>query len=89
MTHKATTHDRLEATVLETLAEVVPTTDPSRIAPEIPFRDQVEMDSVDCLNFIVALEQRLDIRIPAEDYPMMSSLAGCVHYLEARKNGRE
>jgi acyl carrier protein len=46
----------------------------------------VELDSVDFLNFVLDLESRLQHRIPEIDYPKLSSLAGCIHYLLPRLN---
>ena len=67
--------------VLEALSEVAPEADTSAIDPEVNFRDQIEIDSVDFLNFVVALERRLGVKIPELDYPRLSNLSGCVHYL--------
>jgi len=47
----------------------------------VSFRDQLDIDSVDFLNFVLALEQRLGRTIPQLDYPRLSTLDGCVAYL--------
>jgi acyl carrier protein len=69
---------------LEVLRTIAPDADLAAIDPATSFRDQFEIDSVDYLNFVLALEQRLGIRIPELDYPRLSSLQGCVLYLEGR-----
>ena len=74
----------LSSEVLQALSEVAPEADTSALDPEINFRDQVEIDSVDFLNFVVALERRLGMKIPETDYPKLSSLGGCLRYLTAR-----
>jgi acyl carrier protein len=71
----------------------------TRVAPELragggagalalrrdaPLRDQVDLDSMDFLNFVVALHERLGIDIPEADYPRLSSLDAIAEYLEAR-----
>ena len=48
------------------------------------FREQFEFDSVDYLNFVLALEKRLEIRIPKIEYPRLASLDGCIGYLAAK-----
>jgi acyl carrier protein len=75
------TADNLRAVALDALRQVAPEADLSALDPARNFRDQVEIDSVDYLNFVLALEQRLGIRIPELHYPRMSSLDGCVAYL--------
>ena len=80
-----TEDDRLLKTVLECLGEVVPNAPVDDLDPARSFRDQVEMDSMDFLNFVSALEQRLDVKIPEEVYPRLSSPRGCVEYLRGKE----
>jgi acyl carrier protein len=62
-----------------------------RIAPELeevqpakPLRDQVDLDSMDWLNFLVALNERLKIEIPEADYRKLGTLDQVVEYLSAK-----
>ena len=62
-----------------------------RIAPELedvqpakPLRDQVDLDSMDWLNFLVALNERLKIEIPEADYRKLGTLEQIVGYLAAK-----
>jgi acyl carrier protein len=73
----------LQPTVIEALTGVAPEIDPSALDPDVNFRDQFELDSVDYLNFVLDLEQRLGVRIPELDYPRLSCLSGCLSYLES------
>jgi acyl carrier protein len=73
---------RLIAQILAVLKDVAPDVDIDRLDPRHSFRDQFDLDSVDYLNFIMALEAAFAIRIPDVDYPRLSTLAGCVAYLE-------
>ncbi|MGD8429087.1 MAG: phosphopantetheine-binding protein [Ectothiorhodospiraceae bacterium] len=73
--------DGLRDTVLAVLGEVAPEVDTEALEPRASFRDQTEMDSVDFLNFVLKLEQRLGTKIPEYDYPKLSSLQGCLDYL--------
>jgi len=54
------------------------------VAPAKPLRDQVDLDSMDWLNFLVALNERLKIEIPEADYRKLGTLDQIVEYL-ARK----
>jgi len=62
-----------------------------RIAPELEdvqptkaLRDQVDLDSMDWLNFLVALNERLKIEIPEADYRKLGTLDQVVEYLAAK-----
>jgi acyl carrier protein len=73
--------DQLSALILDTLTAVAPDVDPGTLDPDVAFRDQFEIDSVDFLNFVMALERKLERRIPETDFPKLSSLKGCLDYL--------
>lgn len=73
--------EQIRRHVLRALAEVAPDADLERLEPRVAFRDQIEIDSLDFLNFVLALEKRLGIRIPEADYPRLSTLEGCLDHL--------
>ena len=75
------TPDDLRTATLDARRRIAPDADLSALDPARNFRDQIEIDSVDYLNFVLALEQRLGIRVPELHYPRLSSLNGCVAYL--------
>jgi acyl carrier protein len=81
MTTQDTQQDALSNLILETLTAIAPDADPGALDPDVAFRDQFEIDSVDFLNFVIALEKKLDRRIPETDFPKLSSLKGCLAYL--------
>ena len=70
--------------IVEALIDVAPDIDPNALDPDINFRDQFEVDSVDFLAFILDLEKRVDTRIPEVDYPKLSSMTGAIAYLQER-----
>jgi acyl carrier protein len=74
----------IRETVLRVLRTVAPEVDPGSIDPKADWRDQLDLDSVDLLNFLVRVHDALGIEIPEEDYPKLSSLERCVEYLAAR-----
>ncbi len=73
--------DELTQLILATLTTIAPEADPASLDPARAFRDQIELDSVDFLNFVLTLEKRLERPIPAVHYPRLSSLKGCLEYL--------
>ena len=72
----------LRQQIIDSLTKVAPDVDPNALDPDINFRDQFEVDSVDFLSFVLDLEKRLGIKIPEIDYPKLSSMKGCFAYLE-------
>jgi acyl carrier protein len=75
------TRDEIRAIVLRTLGEIAPEADLSTLAADVSFRDQLDVDSMDLLNFVVALHATLHVDIPEADYPKLATLDGCVEYL--------
>ena len=75
------TREEIEAITLEVLRTIAPEAGLAALDPDRNFRDQIEIDSVDYVNFALGLEQRLGIRIPELHYPRLSSLKGCLAYL--------
>ena len=73
----------LKSQVLSILGGIAPEADLSRIAPDRSLRDQIDIDSMDFLNFIIALHQQLQVAIPEADYPQLATLDGCLRYLTA------
>jgi len=76
--------DELRSIVLELLGQIAPDADLEDLDPARSFRDQFDFDSVDYLNFVLALEKRLEIRIPEIEYPRLAGLDGCMTYLADR-----
>jgi acyl carrier protein len=78
------TDDEIRADVLDSLSGIAPEADPATIVPGEPLRDQLDIDSMDFLNFAIALHERFGVEIPETDYPKLATLDGIVAYLTAR-----
>lgn len=78
--------EELVRSILEALAAAVPGTDVDTLDPAVNFRDQIEIDSIDFLNFVLLLEKKLDLKVPEIDYPKLSSLDGCLSFLDQYHN---
>ncbi len=68
--------------VTDILVDIAPDEDLSDLKDDIPFRDQLELDSMDFLDIVMELRKRYRIQIPEEDYPELISMASTVKYLE-------
>jgi acyl carrier protein len=78
------TNDEIRDTVLRMLGEIAPEVDLAHVKPDVDFRDQFDLDSMDFLNFVIAVDQQLHVEIPEADYPHLSTLDGFVAYVAER-----
>jgi acyl carrier protein len=74
--------------VLEALREIAPEVSPDELDADVPFQDQIDIDSMDFLNLIIGLQERTGVEIPERDYPTMNSLQACTAYLVAASSAR-
>ncbi len=75
------TEQELRAVVISVLADVAPDIDPSAVDPDTELVEQLDIDSMDFLNIIVAINERTGIEIPERDYPKLSTVNDAVSYL--------
>ena len=72
---------QLRDVVIGALTEVAPDVDPLAIDPDSDLAEQLDIDSMDFLNIVVAIHERTGIEIPERDYPKLSTLGDAVIYL--------
>jgi acyl carrier protein len=77
------TPDQIRPIVLRVLNRIAPEADPATIDPARPLRDQLDLDSMDFLNFLIALRKELGVDVPERDYSRLTTLNACVDYLAA------
>ena len=77
--------DEIQTRLTEILATIAPEMDPAALDPTLDLREQLDIDSMDLLNFITAIHKQLGVNIPEGDYPRLTSLAACVDYVAARR----
>lgn len=77
------TNDNIKNEVLRLLGEIAPEAEPSQLKSNLSFRDQLDIDSMDFLNFMIAIEKRFGVAVPETDYAKLATLDGCVAYLAA------
>jgi acyl carrier protein len=70
--------------VVEQLLAVAPELEPATLRPERPLRQQVDLDSMDWLNFVIGLHKAFEIDIPEADYRSLDTLDAIVRYLMQR-----
>ena len=77
------TQDEIRKAVLRILAAIAPEADLTKLDRTVPFREQLDIDSMDLLNFFIALEKELHVVVPETDYPKVATLDGVVGYVTA------
>lgn len=78
------TLDDIKKTIIDALTRIAPEVDPASIESGVSFRDQLDLDSMDFLNFVLALHDRLGVDIPEVDYPRLYTLDNAVTYLASK-----
>ena len=77
--------DEIRQTVLRLLSEIAPETDLTALKPGVSFRDQLDIDSMDFLNFVILIHKTFGVEIPEADYPKYGTLNGCVEQLSGKR----
>tara|TARA_B100000614_G_scaffold240990_1_gene241793 strand:- start:764 stop:1012 length:249 start_codon:yes stop_codon:yes gene_type:complete len=77
------TEQEIRDAVLESLSGVAPELDLSEVEDDTDLRNDLDLDSMDFLNFVIAVSERLGVDVPEADYGKMDTLAKCVEYLRA------
>jgi acyl carrier protein len=67
--------------IFDILRGIAPEADPETVAEDEDIREALDLDSMDFLNFVVALHERTGVEIPEADYPKLRTLGGAVAYL--------
>ena len=75
---------QLHQVVCATLSQIAPEADIDALEGDVDLHDQLDIDSMDFLNFVIGVNEATGIDIPERDYPQLATLDGCVKYLSAR-----
>ena len=81
------TREEIRALVLGALGGVAPEIDTATIDARVSLREQCDLDSVDYLNFLVAVHAATGVDIPEADYAKLEKLDDVVDYVAAQRGG--
>lgn len=76
--------DQLKQAIVETLTAIAPEVDPAALKADAPFRNQVDLDSADWLNFLIALKARIGVDVPDAEAPKLNTLDKLIDFCAAR-----
>jgi acyl carrier protein len=78
------TSSEIRTLVLRAIGRVAPEADLSKLPGNVDIRDELDIDSMDFVNFVTALHQQLQIDIPEREYSELSTIDGAARYLSRR-----
>ena len=67
--------------VIKALGGIVPELDSGSLKRAKSLRDQLDIDSMDFLNFLIALHQEFGVDVPEADAGKLATIDACVSYL--------
>jgi len=76
--------DEIKTIIFQLLKNIAPDTEPSTLKPEENIRETLNIDSFDFLQFVVALNEKLGIEIPEQDYGKITNLKDFLLYLNKK-----
>ena len=77
-----TTQDDIRGQILSVLTSIAPEVEADDIRDDVLLRDQVDLDSMDWLNFLIGVHKRLDVDIPESDYASLRTLNDVVRFVQ-------
>jgi acyl carrier protein len=78
------TREQIKQAILDIVEEIAPDEDLSEIDDTVRLRDQIDLDSMDFLDIVMELRKQYGVVVPEDDYMELSTLEGCVNYLEPK-----
>jgi acyl carrier protein len=76
--------DELKALIMREVGNIAPETDLAELDTASNLREQVDLDSMDMLNLLIAIHAATGVDIPEVDYAKMVSVDDAVAYLRGR-----
>lgn len=80
------TRDEIRTAFVQELTRIAPDIDPDTVSDDDQLLDDLELDSMDILNLVTAIEKRLGVTVPELDYRQLETIEAAVSYLAGRLN---
>ena len=81
------TRDEALEIVRDAIRRIVPDTDFVALGPDEPYRDALELDSLDFLTLVESLTKRTGVRIDEDDYPGLTTVSSTADFLLSHAPG--
>jgi len=76
--------EQIRTAVLAIVKRLAPEIDPAKIIADKPLRTQIDLDSMDWLNVLATIHEKLGVDIPETDYGKVQTLDSIVAYLAGK-----
>jgi acyl carrier protein len=76
--------EEIRAVAIGTLKAIAPEVEADELRGDRPLRKQVDLDSMDWLNFLLGLNRKFGVEIPEADYLKLVTLDDVVAYLATK-----
>lgn len=71
-------------TILDAIVKIAPDIDPGTLPADVDFREEAELDSMDFLGVLTAVQEATGIEVPETDYSKITTIDHFAEYLSAR-----
>ncbi len=76
------TASEIKSVIRYILGGIAPEADLDAVCGDEDLREALDLDSMDFLNFVIALHERTGADIPEADYPRLRTLDGAIAYFD-------
>jgi len=78
------TRPEIREVIIGILERIAPDEDLSNLDDAVPFREQMELDSMDFLDIVMELRKLYRVQIPESEYEHLITMDSTVAYLEPK-----
>ena len=71
-------------TILDAIVKIAPDVDPDTLPPDVDFREEAELDSMDFLAVLTTIQEATGIEVPETDYSEIVTIDRFTDYLSTR-----
>jgi acyl carrier protein len=73
--------DEARTAIAHVLGQIAPEADIDAVPADADLAEELDLDSMDFLNFVTGLLEETGVDVPERDYPHLQTLDGSVRYL--------
>jgi len=75
------TTDEARTVIFRALGDIAPEVDPAEVVLDVDLTEQLDLDSMDYLNWMLAINETTGIEIPERDYSKFMTIDAAASYL--------
>jgi len=78
------TREEIKSSIIEILNDTLPETEIGVLEDNVPISQQLEMDSMDFLDIIMAIKMKYKVEVLERDYENITSINSTIDYLKTK-----